>query len=379
MGELGEALRLIHGAHESFQTVRATIRDRRDYALARRALERFARSPEGRRTGFDQIVADEGRDEAGSREEITRVWFERPDRRRTETQGPSAGADQTVRVGELWWIFDSEVGVMSNEEDPSVGLGGGERLDVLLDPAGLIAALVFEHGGHSTVAGRAAIVLHGTRRSGIDYEPALMQLGEGADEYRIAVDAERGILLRVASLLDGQEFAVKEILEVAFDEAFPADTFVLTPPPGEAARGVREPETRDVTIEEAAGLAGFSVWFPARIPRDWRVDVTYVPGDEEIHQLETLLVRLSRADALHSVSILEQPSGEPDPEDPHDDPFQEWVDRQWEGESVQVLTRSHGPNSVRIEREGTRITLTSDLEVDSLLDLARGFVKVPSS
>lgn len=54
--------------------------------------------------------------------------------------------------------------------------------------------------------------------------------------HELAVDAERGVILRATSFIDGQEFFVHEVLEIAFDEDFPDDTFVFTPPPGERSR-----------------------------------------------------------------------------------------------------------------------------------------------
>jgi hypothetical protein len=42
MGELGDALMLMHGADDRFYTVRAVIRDRINGPLAARAKDRFA-------------------------------------------------------------------------------------------------------------------------------------------------------------------------------------------------------------------------------------------------------------------------------------------------------------------------------------------------
>src|SRR5438128_2318388 len=49
MGELADLFELMHGAPESFRTLRAAIRDRRDYEPSRRSrAERFEESdPEG--------------------------------------------------------------------------------------------------------------------------------------------------------------------------------------------------------------------------------------------------------------------------------------------------------------------------------------------
>jgi hypothetical protein len=51
------------------------------------------------------------------------------------------------------------------------------------------------------------------------------------------VDAEVGVILRVAARLEGREFYVAEVTEVAFDEEFADDTFRLELPSVEFERG----------------------------------------------------------------------------------------------------------------------------------------------
>lgn len=46
-------------------------------------------------------------------------------------------------------------------------------------------------------------------------------LWEGPDEFRLLVDAERGILLGVTSLFQGRAFAGKEFVDIAFGEPLP--------------------------------------------------------------------------------------------------------------------------------------------------------------
>ncbi len=60
--------------------------------------------------------------------------------------------------------------------------------------------------------------------------PALHGLGLGADEYRLLVDAERGVVLRSEALCKGLVFRVIEADLVAFDEAFLSGAF--SPPLG---------------------------------------------------------------------------------------------------------------------------------------------------
>ena len=47
----------------------------------------------------------------------------------------------------------------------------------------------------------------------------------GADEYEVLVDAERGVLLRCASRLGGEDFDALEVEEIRFDERFREEMF----------------------------------------------------------------------------------------------------------------------------------------------------------
>ena len=53
---------------------------------------------------------------------------------------------------------------------------------------------------------------------------------EGADDYLLSVNAEVGVILRLASRLRGEEYAVFEVLDIAFEEAFAEGTFRLELP-----------------------------------------------------------------------------------------------------------------------------------------------------
>jgi hypothetical protein len=52
----------------------------------------------------------------------------------------------------------------------------------------------------------------------------------GADDYDLVVDAERGVILHLASRLEGRAFDITEVLDVDFDETFPEGTFTLDLP-----------------------------------------------------------------------------------------------------------------------------------------------------
>ena len=97
----------------------------------------------------------------------------------------------------------------------------------LLDDASVRAT-----GRETTVAGRkAAEVLVGTISWG--YPPAIFhgfRAPRGTTDHLLHVDDEVGVLLRVAARLEGREFCVAEVVEVAYDEDFPEGTFRLEVP-----------------------------------------------------------------------------------------------------------------------------------------------------
>lgn len=61
-----------------------------------------------------------------------------------------------------------------------------------------------------------------------DWDPD--PLAWGADEYEAVVDLEKGILLRLASRLNGNDFEALEIEDVHYDEPFGEEVFTLREP-----------------------------------------------------------------------------------------------------------------------------------------------------
>ena len=59
------------------------------------------------------------------------------------------------------------------------------------------------------------------RGVGVSPEP----LWWGADEYEAIVDAERGVVLRLASRMGGEDFDALEVEEIHFDERFSQEMF----------------------------------------------------------------------------------------------------------------------------------------------------------
>ena len=208
VSDLGELLVLLHGARGRIGTVQR---------------EAFERSGDGW-VAFGPVDR-----EPAESESVSRVWLAPPDRAREE-RDEFIG----VRRGGLWWNYDPVNGAISNENDREVSSGVGSELWWLLDPAPVMGVLDFDAIAPGRRAGRATLEVRARPRpSTEDDNWSLIRLGgPGADELRLAVDAERGALLRVEARIEGRAFSVAEVVEIAFDETFDDDVFVFTPPPG---------------------------------------------------------------------------------------------------------------------------------------------------
>jgi hypothetical protein len=172
-------------------------------------------------------------------EELVRVWFAPPERAREEREG-SHGASVAMRRGPHWRRYDDSSGAMSNQGAPDSRSGIADELQWLLDPAPVIGLLEFDKIVRARRAGRPAMRVRAVPRTlSAGNDGPLARLGAtGADELLLDVDAERGTLLRTESRFEREPIALSEVVEIAFDEAFGADTFVFRSPAGEAIRSI---------------------------------------------------------------------------------------------------------------------------------------------
>jgi hypothetical protein len=259
-------------------------------------------------------------------EELVRLWLAPPDRAREEREG-SQGASVGVRRGAHWWRYDEVNGAMSNQGAPDSG---------------------------------------------------------GADELLLDVDAERGTLLRIESRFEREPIVLSEVVEIPFDEAFDEDTFVFTPPAGEAVRSIVDllPVRRDLTIEQAVALAPFTVWIPARLRADWQTQIGFAAEQDRPSMAPQVHLHYRAPDGTHGLSVAESPAGHPGEHSDyeHAQPNR-WrtIDRNQRRMQVREPAESWQPAQVRLELDGTRILIHStDLGADALADVAVGLVRAPS-
>ncbi len=236
MGELGNILELMHGAGGRFESVRAVVREWRHRALAERAIERYDEQLR-RRGDTARVLVSRRRGGAApppTRTTITRVWWQKPDRVRLEHADPEEAWFE-VAAGERWWSYGPRRGAVSNDGHPELRSTAQETpFPQLFEPALVIPTLDLEPIGPATHAGRPALRLRASERE-VDHRSAPV-LPWGADAHELLVDAERGVLLRLVSFIEGEQFALSELEQVAFDEQHPPETFVFRPPPGVEVR-----------------------------------------------------------------------------------------------------------------------------------------------
>jgi len=255
---------LLFGAKDRYRSARATISYTVDGAVAEESNRRFVdwRFAQPGGSGMGKLRTEEERRAHGpdvprdfyltyeDAERVVRLWHERPDRWREERRTPQGALLGCVvaagRHAPLWMYEPPETAIhvpsVPERRDPD------PLLAFMLDPSEEVVyyslwddATVRKTGRTTTVAGRGALEVEiGTVSWG--YPPKLFRgfwFPEGTTDHRLLVDAEVGTILRVAARLEGREFWVAEVTEIAYDEEFSEDTFRLEMPGVEFRRVVR--------------------------------------------------------------------------------------------------------------------------------------------
>lgn len=362
-------------ARRSFRTLWATIRTRTDEARYIEAFERHSATLGPNTAQALMWTAPRLDAERAPKisEHLERRWIERPSCVRSEQEGGSI----VVTDGRTSWLYQPSQGTIVAEGPSGPMVADYHRHDSMLNPARVERGLDLEPVERLEWKGREAIRVRAIPRN-VYWDDTEGGLSPGADEYELFVDAERGILLRAAAFLEGEEFATTELLEVAFDESFSPETFTFVPPAGEPVRTPADLERlapRPVTIDEAASLAPFPVWIPARRSEDASIHATFWPAEEEDKTGPRVTIWCPSFGPAPSFSIDE--TGARD----EGEPSSAWERIQRAGQQLLVWPGGAGgqPTHVRLERGGTIIDLSSsDDDLEALLELAVSLVRVPA-
>ena len=208
--------------HHPWATLRITGTEWRHRGLQREAFERAARA-----AAIDTVTLNSAHSRPEEETEPWSLWRREPDL----VRAVFVAGQQTVTAvwnGGTWWSWSPSQGRMTNSGDPhhEHGMGPGEGL---VEPGKLLPFVDLEVQEETSLAGRPAYRLIARPlppvwpRSGPHIE--LHFLGSGADEYRLTVDAERGLLLRTEARLEGLPFGVIEVSEVVYDQDLDGNVF----------------------------------------------------------------------------------------------------------------------------------------------------------
>ncbi len=255
---------LLFGARERYRSARATISHTIDGAMAEESNRRFVdwRFAQPGGSGLGILRTEEERRAHGpdvprdlylsyeDTERVVRLWHERPDRWREERRTPQGTLLSCVvaagRYAPLWIYEPPETAIhvpsVPERRDPD------PELAFMLDPTEesfylslTDDATTHKTGRRATVAGREALEVR-VETISWGYPPRIFHgyyAPQGTTDHLLLVDAEVGTILRAAARLEGREFWVAEVAEIAYDEAFSEDTFRLEMPGVEFRRVAR--------------------------------------------------------------------------------------------------------------------------------------------
>lgn len=242
-------IELMRSAPRRYETARAALRYRGDGPAIKAARERYRASELGRL---------EARPEPGVPPEVghpepdgpfgwrCRVWYARVNPRtnggryRVELELPGevypAGGTHVYAWDGAGAFLDRRIGGCPPDDDPHWLLVARDAFWTTypFDPDGISGLPLFLYAldlrveGRTRKAGREAVRLVGAAVEEWDFgsEP----LWWGADEYEVLVDVERGVILRCASRIGGEDFDALEVEEISYDEPLPEGIFTAPEP-----------------------------------------------------------------------------------------------------------------------------------------------------
>jgi hypothetical protein len=361
MSNLGDRRENLFGPHDSFKTVRATVRHWTNPDLVENV-----EGPGGRR----KPSAKDG-STSRIREKTLLIWISRPDRIRIEERRQVDGRTETSLsvVDEKQWInrdFEGHVEIGDVETTQA-----GRKVGVALTDAErhfdpdlirkIIGNLTLESLGLVWTAGRECVRVRGVRRSG-----GLLWshwLPSEADEFEFHLDREKGVFLVINSKHAGRLFEVNEVLDVDFDQPFEDKLFTYTPEIGEQIHPP-VPVTVRLTLESAAASMPFTVLVPTWHPDadHTLMEVFHCPARRSGREYLTLMYHseLSKSLWLHESAVAAPDHGS-----------YVWEEFEQQGQKLSISDPGDdGMRIVAMQRDGTHVDIWSNHERTCLIDIA---------
>lgn len=221
--ELRDLIAMLYAARESFNTVHVRWRYTYDPAAMNSLMQRWADQQPPGSTATLTATSQTPHTETTSRFD-RRLWWRKPGCWRDENQGSGYTLGTILCDGRAFSLDPH-----TQRWQPSTSnVVLQDRLDdmPLLDPSFLLTSHDLRPLAETVHAGREAVQVQAIYRKGKSriYEPVFWTT---ADEYALLVDKERGVLLRYAAKLNGQEVAVATVDHIEFDE--PVANSVFSP------------------------------------------------------------------------------------------------------------------------------------------------------
>ncbi len=365
---LGEILELLHDAAERARPARLTVVEWRHGPRSSAAFERYMAARQG--SAAMQVASSRGEPAPDETSWTTTLVLESATRFREEAAGVQAGKRTLVRDGERWASWDSDWGAVTSESEQGAG-PPSSTYAFLLDPVGVLGSFLLEPLGRAEVAGRDAWRVRARARPEPEGSGSVVfRLGPGADRVELAIDAERGALLRTEAFLGGEPFHRLEVTEITFGQS-PSEDFDLTLPDGVvASRGWPRPER--LPLHELAGAAPFAVFVPERVPEGWRLfERLFTAGRERPPVEPEVFLGYTSREGAYEVGVRQRSSSST---------RAEWLDWQPGDEGLEVADAGENVeprHHVRVVRGGTLVEL-SGADRTLLIELARSLVPAPA-
>jgi hypothetical protein len=175
-------------------------------------------------------------------------------------------------------------------------------------------------------------------------------------------------LLSIIGRHKGDVFEVSEVIDVTFDEHLDSALFTYTPDPGEIVRPADRIVER-LTLPAAVARVPFTVLVPTCVPdpEHAQLEVCYHPPS--LKSVREYLMLSYRGDSFGSLWLYESRTVDPDLEK------LEWEKVDRPGLQMRVSDPgADGSRIVALEKQGTHVTVWSDLDRELLIDLAASLV-----